>query len=80
RPVVEAPGRSPVPPRPAIRTSAAFAPVVNPVSAAGNGEVSALLDRIAGLANEGKSAEARAACERYLKQHEPVAQVFYWLG
>ncbi|KPX44185.1 protein-glutamate O-methyltransferase CheR [Pseudomonas syringae pv. tagetis] len=80
RPVVEAPVRAPVPPRPAIRTSAAFAPVVKPVAAAGNGEVSALLDRIAGLANEGKSAEARAACERYLQQHEPVAQVFYWLG
>ncbi|RMV94516.1 CheR family methyltransferase [Pseudomonas caricapapayae] len=80
RPVVEAPVRAAVPPRPAIRTSAAFAPVVKPVAAAGNGEVSALLDRIAGLANEGKSAEARAACERYLQQHEPVAQVFYWLG
>uniref|UniRef100_UPI003FD6CB7E tetratricopeptide repeat protein n=2 Tax=Pseudomonas TaxID=286 RepID=UPI003FD6CB7E len=23
---------------------------------------------------------ARAACERYLKLYEPVAQVFYWLG
>ena len=39
-----------------------------------------LLSQIATLANEGKSAEARAACERYLSSHPPVAQVFYWLG
>ncbi|WPN48210.1 MULTISPECIES: CheR family methyltransferase [unclassified Pseudomonas] len=40
----------------------------------------ALLANIGALANEGKSAEARAACERYLRNHEPVAQVFCWLG
>ncbi|MEN4959251.1 CheR family methyltransferase [Pseudomonas syringae] len=79
RPVVEAPARV-VAPRPAPRPSATFAPIAKPVAAAGNTEVSAVLDRIAGLANEGKSAEARAECERYLQQHEPVAQVFYWLG
>ncbi|WP_148193723.1 CheR family methyltransferase [Pseudomonas syringae] len=79
RPVVEAPARA-VAPRPAPRPSATFAPIAKPVAAAGNTEVSAVLDRIAGLANEGKSAEARAECERYLQQHEPVAQVFYWLG
>ena len=28
----------------------------------------------------GQSAEARAACERYLSSHPPAAQVFYWLG
>jgi chemotaxis protein methyltransferase WspC len=39
-----------------------------------------LLANIAVLADEGKSAEARAACESYLRSHEPVAQVFYWLG
>ena len=39
-----------------------------------------LLSQIATLANEGKSAEARAACERYLSSHPPAAQVFYWLG
>ncbi|MNI77574.1 putative biofilm formation methyltransferase WspC [compost metagenome] len=39
-----------------------------------------LLANIATLANEGKSLEARAACEDYLRDHEPVAQVFYWLG
>jgi len=43
-------------------------------------DAAALLANIAALANEGKSADARAACERYLNHHEPVAQVFYWLG
>ncbi|AIC18262.1 protein-glutamate O-methyltransferase CheR [Pseudomonas chlororaphis] len=43
-------------------------------------DATTLLASIAALANEGKSAEARAACEHYLDTHEPVAQVFYWLG
>jgi chemotaxis protein methyltransferase WspC len=43
-------------------------------------DATTLLANIAALANEGKSAEARAACESYLRSHEPVAQVFYWLG
>ena len=43
-------------------------------------DTAALLANIAGLANEGKSAEAKAACDSYLRSHEPVAQVFYWLG
>ncbi|CAI8795145.1 putative biofilm formation methyltransferase WspC [Pseudomonas sp. IT-196MI5] len=43
-------------------------------------DTTVLLANIAALANEGKSAEARAACESYLRSHEPVAQVFYWLG
>ncbi|WP_285429926.1 CheR family methyltransferase [Pseudomonas sp. fls2-241-R2A-110] len=43
-------------------------------------DAAALLANITALANEGKSADARAACERYLEHHEPVAQVFYWLG
>jgi chemotaxis protein methyltransferase WspC len=45
-----------------------------------NPDSAVLLANIAALANEGKSAEARAACESYLRSHEPVAQVFYWLG
>ncbi|ANI52828.1 CheR family methyltransferase [Pseudomonas sp. DR 5-09] len=45
-----------------------------------NPEAATLLANIAALANEGKSAEARSACEQYLRSHEPVAQVFYWLG
>lgn len=43
-------------------------------------DAASLLASIASLANQGKSAEARVACERYLKLYEPVAQVFYWLG
>lgn len=43
-------------------------------------DAATLLAQIAALANEGKSAEARVACEQYLRSHEPVAQVFYWLG
>lgn len=39
-----------------------------------------LLARIAALANEGRTAEARAACEHFLREHPPTAQVFYWLG
>lgn len=66
--------------RPATRTSAAFAPAVKPAAASANDEVTALLSTIARLANEGKSAEARAACETYLQRHEPIAPVFYWLG
>jgi chemotaxis protein methyltransferase WspC len=44
------------------------------------GEAPALLATIAALANGGKSAEAKAACEQYLRQYEPVAEVFYWQG
>jgi chemotaxis protein methyltransferase WspC len=43
-------------------------------------DAAALLANVAALANEGRSAEARAACDHYLRHHEPVAQVFYWLG
>ncbi|MBK5535893.1 chemotaxis protein CheR [Pseudomonas sp. TH08] len=49
-------------------------------SKSANPDAATLLVNIAALANEGKSAEARAACEQYLRSHEPVAQVFYWLG
>ncbi|MCK9796751.1 protein-glutamate O-methyltransferase CheR [Pseudomonas sp. MAFF 302030] len=48
--------------------------------AAAVGEAPALLATIAALANGGKSAEAKAACEQYLRQYEPVAEVFYWQG
>ncbi|MEE4714442.1 protein-glutamate O-methyltransferase CheR [Pseudomonas alliivorans] len=79
RPVPDAPARAPVA-RPVSRNSAAFAPGIKPAVATGTSESAALLGTIASLANEGKTVEARAACERYLQQHEPVAQVFYWLG
>jgi len=74
-----------LPPRstpPAVVRQRPFAAVTPlPVSGkASNPDAATLLANIAALANEGKSAEARAACEQYLRSHEPVAQVFYWLG
>jgi chemotaxis protein methyltransferase WspC len=75
------PQRQPVryvaPARP--RPFAAVAPAPRVVKTQAS-DAAALLVNIAALANEGKSAEARAACESYLRRHEPVAQVFYWLG
>lgn len=65
----------PVKPRPFSTVSAPVLPIKAPHTDAGD-----LLSRIATLANEGKSAEARAACEQYLSSHPPAAQVFYWLG
>lgn len=75
---------------PAPRSSASFqtgaqqsaSPTLprTPPTAPGKDDMAALLATIASFANQGKSSEARAACERYLQQYEPVAQVFYWLG
>lgn len=61
---------------------AALKPQARTVSPAGDGSAQAtdLIGSIASLANEGRSNEAKAACEQYLKRHEPVAPVFYWLG
>lgn len=74
------PMRSALPPAPVRnRPFAAVTPL--PVTKkTANPDAATLLAQIAALANEGKSAEARAACEHYLRSHEPVAQVFYWLG
>ncbi|KJH75513.1 CheR family methyltransferase [Pseudomonas sp. ES3-33] len=66
---------APARPRPFATVAPAPRAVKTPPS-----DAAALLVNIAELANEGKSAEARAACESYLRSHEPVAQVFYWLG
>ena len=65
----------PLKPRPFSTVSPNVPPVKGVPTDAGD-----LLSQIATLANEGKSAEARAACERYLSSHPPAAQVFYWLG
>jgi len=61
---------------------AALRPDIKAVVApgAGNGEAAELLRSIAALANEGRSAEAKAAGGQYLKRFEPGAAVFYWLG
>jgi chemotaxis protein methyltransferase WspC len=70
-----------VTPPPPLRSRpfAAVVPLTNSTKTP-NSDAAALLASIAALANEGKSTEARAACELYLRSHEPVAQVFYWLG
>ncbi|WP_411380912.1 CheR family methyltransferase [Pseudomonas sp. MPB26] len=65
----------PIRPRPFSTISAPILPAKAPHSDAAD-----LLSRIATLANEGKSFDARAACEHYLNHHPPAAQVFYWLG
>ena len=68
---------APIPLKP--RPFSTVSPNVPPVKAT-HTDAGDLLSQIATLANEGKSAEARAACERYLSSHPPAAQVFYWLG
>ncbi|MFJ2289287.1 CheR family methyltransferase [Pseudomonas iridis] len=76
---VSQPIRSTPPPPVRNRPFAAATPL--PVtSKSANPDAATLLANIAALANEGKSADARAACDQYLRSHEPVAQVFYWLG
>jgi len=74
----------PLPPAaPRARTSVRpfAAPSRTPASpAVDNSEATTLLDSVKRLANEGKSAQAKAACEQYLKRFEPVARVFYWQG
>ncbi|MGV8891274.1 MAG: CheR family methyltransferase [Pseudomonas sp.] len=76
---VRQPVRSVTPPPVRSRPFATVTPLPAATKTA-NPDATALLANIAALANEGKSAEARAACESYLRSHEPVAQVFYWLG
>ncbi|UZE13107.1 CheR family methyltransferase [Pseudomonas sp. B21-053] len=76
---VRQPVRSVAPPPVRNRPFATVVPLPNTLKTA-NPDAATLLANIAALANEGKSAEARAACESYLRSHEPVAQVFYWLG
>jgi chemotaxis protein methyltransferase WspC len=68
------------PPAPVRRRPFASVVPLASVAPTSGADTAVLLANIATLANEGKSAEARAACESYLRSHEPVAQVFYWLG
>ncbi|MBN3863300.1 chemotaxis protein CheR [Pseudomonas frederiksbergensis] len=76
---VQQPVRSVTPPPVRSRPFATVVPMSQTPKATPS-DAATLLANIAALANEGKSAEARAACESYLRSHEPVAQVFYWLG
>lgn len=70
-------------PTPRLGSRSFAPPAANPVKAPrppADGDAATWLASIAQLANEGRSADARAACERYLQKLEPVAPVFYWLG
>ncbi|MEQ7917859.1 CheR family methyltransferase [Xanthomonas sp. WHRI 1810A] len=75
KPPVSAPVRLPV--RAPVKPLASA-----PASGASSqsGDASAALDAIKALANAGKTADAKAACHRYLQQYPPVTAVFYWLG
>ncbi len=79
KPIPVAPARSaaslPARPRPFSTGAAQVVPIKAPST-----DAATLLGQIATLANEGKSVEARAACDQYLNNHPPAAQVFYWLG
>ena len=69
------------PPAPAAPTRRSIAPPLPRIPQHGHNEQAGeLLAQIAVLANGGHSEQARAACQRYLQQFEPSAQVFYWLG
>ena len=72
-----------VPPLAAVAPRAFVSRVQAPVQQAPQAKAEGLnsqLQHIATLANEGKSTEARVACEQLLKHHGPHAQAFYWLG
>ncbi|MBA1320898.1 CheR family methyltransferase [Pseudomonas plecoglossicida] len=56
------------------------APAPSIVATAGQAGESELLAQIARQANAGDSQAALASCERYLRQFEPKAQLYYWLG
>ncbi len=77
---VSQPLRSAAPPAPVRNRPFAAVTALPVTKKTADPDAATLLAQIAALANEGKSAEARAACEHYLRSHEPVAQVFYWLG
>lgn len=65
---------TPIPAWPVRATGPAPAPVQPRESE------SELLAAIARQANPGDSSQARASCQRYLRQFAPTAQVYYWLG
>ncbi|MNG96152.1 putative biofilm formation methyltransferase WspC [compost metagenome] len=68
-------------PRPAPAVVRRIKPIAPPPARPAEPESAGeLLAQIAQLANAGSSAQAQAACARYLQQYPPNAQVFYWLG
>ncbi|TFF42944.1 protein-glutamate O-methyltransferase CheR [Pseudomonas sp. RIT623] len=79
-PVARQPVAPPPPPRvvalPPRVTKSSAAPAA-PVPAQDEAQLLALIAR---QANAGENQQARADCERYLRQFAPKAQVYYWLG
>lgn len=73
-----APSRPKPVPAPPARPLRAVAPA--PTAAQPRESESELLASIARQANAGDSAQARASCQRYLREFAPKAQVYYWLG
>jgi chemotaxis protein methyltransferase WspC len=71
---------APAPPRPLPRQAPRPVAAASGGAASGGKSAVALLSTIASLANQGRTADARAVCERYLREHEPIAVAFYWLG
>ena len=74
------PAPRPMPPVSAPRPFAPRVPAMPTAPTPGACAGAALLANIAVLANEGKSSDARQACDQFLQLHGPHAQVFYWLG
>ena len=77
---VRQPARVAPPVTPPVVRPRPFMASVTPLAESKGSDAATLLANIATFANSGKSAEARAACEQYLRSHPPKAQVFYWLG
>uniref|UniRef100_UPI0028A8A617 tetratricopeptide repeat protein n=1 Tax=Pseudomonas soli TaxID=1306993 RepID=UPI0028A8A617 len=71
---------APLPPRVVAlppRVARSSAVPATPVPAQDEAQLLALIAR---QANAGENQQARADCERYLRQFAPKAQVYYWLG
>ncbi|MEW9679591.1 CheR family methyltransferase [Pseudomonas sp. TE50-2] len=79
-PVARQPVAAPLPPRVVAlppRVARSSAVPAAPVPAQDEAQLLALIAR---QANAGENQQARADCERYLRQFAPKAQVYYWLG
>ncbi|MFT0867184.1 CheR family methyltransferase [Pseudomonas sp. CAM1A] len=79
-PVARQPVAAPLPPRVVAlppRVARSSAVPTAPVAAQDEAQLLALIAR---QANAGENLQARADCERYLRQFAPKAQVYYWLG
>ena len=83
------PAPRPVPPRAAARAAASSnppqraprgIPVLTPVRAAPAADAATALDAIQKMADNGRLAEASAACDAHIKHHGPSAEAFYLLG